>query len=394
MRLFLLPLIIFIVVGITEDIFIFRKLSRLTRFKWLKWVHAVFSIAMLAMIVTAISLPRRSGSEEVMLAVMWMLWGYLTVYLPKTIWSALALLSETPRLCHRKPVSWLSVIGIIIAVGLFFAMWWGALINRTEIDIKHVEVTIPDLPNAFDGYKIAQFSDLHTGTFGNDTTFISSLVDSINTLGADMIAFTGDIVNRRTIEIEPFTDILGKLRAPDGVVSILGNHDYGDYSAWSSPETRLANNRQLNAIERGMGWILLNDSTIYVSRGNDSIAVIGVENISQPPFPTYGNLANATVGVPDSITKILLSHNPSHWGTDISNNPDRKIALTLSGHTHAMQLEVGGFSPAKWVYPLWGGLSDDKYGQQLYVNIGAGTVGFPARIGATPEITLITLRKN
>lgn len=119
MRLFLLPLIIFIVVGITEDIFIFRKLSRLTRFKWLKWVHAVFSIAMLAMIVTAISLPRRSGSEEVLLAVMWMLWGYLTVYLPKTIWSALALLSETPRICHRKPVSWLSVIGIIIAVGLF-----------------------------------------------------------------------------------------------------------------------------------------------------------------------------------------------------------------------------------------------------------------------------------
>ena len=193
MRLFLLPLIIFIVVGITEDIFIFRKLSRLTRFKWPKWVHAVFSIAMLAMIVTAISLPRRSGSEEVLLAVMWMLWGYMTVYLPKTIWSVLALLAEALRFWHRKPATWLSGIGIIIAVGLFFAMWWGALINRTAIDIKHVEVTIPDLPDTFDGYKIAQFSDLHTGTFGNDTTFISSLVDSINALGIGSQGFGGTV---------------------------------------------------------------------------------------------------------------------------------------------------------------------------------------------------------
>lgn len=394
MRLFLLPLIIFIIVGITEDIFIFRRLSHLIRFKWLKWIHAAFSLVMLAVIVTAISLPRRSGSEETLLTVMWMLWGYMTVYVPKTIWAIFALSAKLPQLWHRKSASWISVFGIIIALGLFIAMWWGALINRTAIDIKHIEVTIPDLPDTFDGYKIVQFSDLHTGTFGNDTTFISSLVDSINALGADMITFTGDIVNRRTVEIEPFTEILGNLRAPDGVVSILGNHDYGDYSAWNSPAERIANNLRLNAIEREMGWTLLNDSTIYVSRGNDSIAIIGVENISQPPFPTYGNLENATAGVADSITKILLSHNPSHWGTDISNNPYKKIALTLSGHTHAMQLEVGGFSPAKWVYPLWGGLYGDKHGQQLYVNIGAGTVGFPARIGATPEITLITLRKN
>ena len=180
----------------------------------------------------------------------------------------------------------------------------------------------------------------------------------------------------------------------DGVFSILGNHDYGDYYSWNSPADKADNMQQLLDMQSEMGWKMLNNATSFIHRGNDSIALIGVENVGDPPFTVYGDLDMAYETLDDPVVKILLSHNPAHWVEDIKDAPDKNIALTLSGHTHAMQMSAFGVSPAAWRYPTWGGLYADEDGHQLYVNIGLGEVAIPARIGANPEITLITLRRK
>ncbi len=251
-----------------------------------------------------------------------------------------------------------------------------------------------DLPEDFDGYKIVQFSDFHVGTYGSDTAFVSEVVDVMNGLGADAIFFTGDIVNRRTGELTPFVKPLSRLHAPDGVYSILGNHDYGDYCTWESDADKAENLEEMKSLQKEMGWELLNNSTVYLREGADSIALVGVENWGEPPFKAYGDLDKAYPNQSDSVFKILLTHNPMHWVERISGNDTVNIDLALSGHTHAMQMQIGGWSPSKWRYPTWGGLYGDESGaHKLYVNIGLGTVAIPARIGATPEITLITLKR-
>lgn len=272
-------------------------------------------------------------------------------------------------------------------------MWWGATINRFHIDVNRVEVHVDGLPEEFEGITIAQFSDLHTGTFGTDTTFVGKLVDRINSLHPDIIVFTGDIVNRSSDEMRPFTTVLNRLHAPEGVYAILGNHDYGDYHNWPSAESKQANMNELYCLYSLTSMKLLRNETTWLHRGNDSIALIGVENIGDPPFTIYGSLTQAYPNLQDSNAKILLTHNPQHWVDSISSDPKANVALTLSGHTHAMQIEVAGISPAALRYQTWGGLYNAPDGHRhLYVNIGTGTVGIPMRLGATPEITLITLR--
>ncbi len=224
---------------------------------------------------------------------------------------------------------------------------------------------------------------------------MSRLVDHINSLDPDLIVFTGDIVNRKTDEITPFVEVLGRLHAPDGVIAILGNHDYGDYMTWPSDEAKRENMQMLYDTYDTAGINLLLNQTEWIRRGNDSIAIIGVENIGDPPFPIYGSLSKAYPIPGDSTTKILLSHNPAHWVDSISGNDKARIQLTLAGHTHAMQIEMFGISPAALRYKTWGGLYADSHERhQLYVNIGAGTVGMPMRLGATPEVTLLTLRRR
>ena len=252
---------------------------------------------------------------------------------------------------------------------------------------SEVDVEIPNLPAQFDNYKIAQISDFHVGTYGNDTSYVADVVEQVNALNPDLVVFTGDIVNSKTEELEPHVSPLSRLTAPDGVFSILGNHDYGDYSEWASPQAKQANRDRMIQLQKAMGWQLLNNETSIVYRGSDSIAVIGVENIGDPPFHVYGSLPKAYKNLNDSVTKILLSHNPAHWVDSISGHKDVNIPLTLSGHTHAMQMEILGWSPAEYRYRTWGGLyADENREHQLYVNIGVGTVGIPSRIGATPEI--------
>lgn len=283
-------------------------------------------------------------------------------------------------------------------------MWWGVLYGRYDIAVSEITVNSKRLPASFDGIKIAQFSDAHVGTWGQDTTFVTNLVNKINALNPDIIVFTGDIVNRKTDEILPFVNILKRLKAPLGVYSVMGNHDYGDYTDWPDEQAHAADTRQLRAIQTGMGWNLLcNTHKFIYSAQGDNIAMIGVENWGEPPFKQYGDLKKAYPNankIGDNNFKILLSHNPMHWHNEVREYTD--IDLTLSGHTHAMQVLIGGigtgFTPSSWRYPEWGGLYTHKGAdgaiRNLYVNIGCGEVAIPARIGASPEITLITLHSK
>lgn len=394
MRLPIIPLLVFLVLNVFVDTYIYGILKHRFRSLLPSKIQLWSANALFILILAVICLPKRNCSNGMLMAMMWMLYTYIAFYLPKYLFVIIDLIAKIPCLFKRHRLSWLSITGAVLSVVTFVALWWGALVNRFNIDVNDVEIEIAGLPDGFDGYRIVQFSDMHVGTFGNDTTFVSTFVDRINALNPDLIVFTGDIVNSKTTELPPFVAPLSRLNAPDGVYSILGNHDYGDYSEWPSAEAKKGNLELMKKLQADMGWHLLLNETVMLRQDGDSIALIGVENIGDPPFKVYGSLSKAYPQLSDSVSKILLTHNPAHWTDSISGNADMRVPLSLSGHTHAMQLEILGWSPAKYRYPTWGGLYNDSDKQhQLYVNIGGGTVGFPARVGATPEITLITLKK-
>ena len=395
MRLQMIPILLAIIINAGIDALILFYLRKALKPKWVQIIHLVASFLLMTLIIVAIALPRRSIDNDGLCAIMWMLFSYFSFYIPKY----LALIAHAfmwgGGLIRKKTPKYSGIIASAIAVITFIAMWWGALITSKSVEVKRVEMKFANQPVQFDGYTIAQFSDFHLGSYGSDTSYPALVVDSINQLKPDLIVFTGDLVNRCTDEAEPFASTLSRLRAADGVLSILGNHDYGDYMEWDSPEAREVNNARLCELQRKMGWTLLNNADTLITRGENKICVIGVENWGEPPFPKYGKLSKAHHSLNDSDFKILLSHNPRHWRGEVI--PKSNIDLMLAGHTHAMQIELGFFgirlSPSAWRYDEWGGLYEQD-SQKLYVNIGLGEVAIPMRVGATPEITLITLKRK
>lgn len=274
----------------------------------------------------------------------------------------------------------------LLAACLAFALLFGWRI----VKVRQVEISFKDLPASFDGYKIAQFSDWHLGTYKRNHRTIEKEVEKVLERKPDLIVFTGDIVNYDPSEIEPFVETLSRLKAPDGVWSVMGNHDYCTYNPVRTPEALKCYVRAIHETEAKMGWRLLLNESAVIRRGADSLALVGVENDGNPPFPQLGDLGKATAGLPEGIFKILLSHDPTHWRREVL--PDTEIQLTLSGHTHAMQLRLWGLSPAKINFDEWGGLYDED-GRKLFVSTGSGG-NLPARFGAWPEVDIITLRKR
>ncbi|MDE7190461.1 MAG: metallophosphoesterase [Muribaculaceae bacterium] len=407
MRLPVIVIVLLFVLSIAIDWYIHSDIRYFSR-KESRWprIYAISSVACWIFLVVTVCLPRRSESDSIM-AVMWMLYSYLTVYAAKLVYVICSLVGRL--LSIGKPKRFASGLwaGVPLGALTFVCMWWGVLVTRHQIETNYVDVYSPKLPYAFEGYRVAQVSDMHVGTWGNDTTFISKLVDAVNAQQADLIVFTGDVVNRKTEELRPFLSVLSRLHAPDGVFSILGNHDYGDYVDWNNEDDHTANNQQLWEWEKDMGWTLLNNDYVLLKRNDEHIALIGVENWGEPPFHVYGDLDKAypapgdtAASLNDNRYKLLLSHNPEHWNQIVSH--DTNIDLTLSGHTHAMQfmLRFGKWkwSPSQYRYEQWGGLYErlNKNGEpvSVYVNIGSGEVAMPFRIGATPEITVLTLHRG
>ena len=268
------------------------------------------------------------------------------------------------------------------------ALWcYGFLIERNQCQIKNIEITSDEIPQSFNGYKIIHISDLHLHSFKGREKTLQKFVNEINNQNADLVVFTGDLVSYGPWELNSLDTILSKIKANDGVYSVLGNHDYSAYSNFpDSIQWKYVD--ELKDRQFKMGWNLLLDENVSLIRDNDTISLIGVENIStHRAFLSFGNLQNAIKNSSGSY-KILLSHDPTHWELEVKDTPD--IDLMLSGHTHAMQFSIFGWSPSSFIFNEVEGLFQYE-NQYLYVNIGLGETVMKTRIGAKPEITLIRL---
>ncbi len=307
--------------------------------------------------------------------------------------------SETPGGWYR-PRSFLLTSGAIASL-VMLVYFSGMFFWVNNYKLNTIEIPVENLPKSFDGYKIIQISDLHLGSFLNDKP-LNKIIKIVNAQNADVILFTGDIVNFTTYEAYPFEASMKKFVARDGIYAILGNHDYGDYAHWATPEDKEMNNIGLFNFYDRIGWRLLRNANAIIERDTSALAIIGVENWSaNKRFGKKGDIQKAIIGAKSSDYKILMTHDPSHWDGEV-NSKYPQIGLTLSGHTHAFQLAIETtrikWSPASLFFSEWAGLygkvHENGVKQYLYVNRGAGTLGYPGRIFTRPEITLLILRKE
>jgi predicted MPP superfamily phosphohydrolase len=286
----------------------------------------------------------------------------------------------------------LSWAGMIAGGGLFATLLNG-FGNKYQYQVKNIPLSYSNLPAAFRGLKIVHISDIHSGSLMDKKAVLKG-IEKIMLQKPDLILFTGDMVNNTATEMEGLMDVFSRLNAPMGVYSTLGNHDYGDYVQWATTEEKSANLDRLKQIHAEMGWRLLMNEHIVLERGDDKIALLGIENWSaKARFPKYGNMARAYAGAAAYPFKILMSHDPSHWDAEVRTKYS-DVDLMLSGHTHGMQfgVELPGFkwSPVQYMYEQWAGLYE-KGAQKLYVNRGYGFIGYPGRVGIMPEITVLEL---
>ncbi|MBR5725706.1 MAG: metallophosphoesterase [Muribaculaceae bacterium] len=383
-------LIVVAVLCIAMDVFICRRLRR-SGYRWAAWFNAALAVltAALATAVAVMPLSEATTSNSTFVTEQYMLYTFFAIVAPKALGM---LVYGIGRLIRQR---WMTICAFIVAALVFGVMWWGAVVTPGKLEVKEVELAFDRLPDAFDGYRIVQWSDTHLGTYNGKTAIVEKQIKAINDLHPDLICFTGDLVSRKTEEAQPYRDLLASLHAPDGVYSVLGNHDYDNYVHWDDEDAKNMDRVALCFLQSMAGWKLLNDDYAIIKRGDEQIVLIGTENFGDHPFEKRGNLAKAYSGLNDGNFKILLQHNPYAWRANTLTNSN--IDLMLAGHTHAWQLilKLGNWcwSPASLHYPEWGGAyhEGDRW---LYVNIGTGMVGTPMRIGATPEITVITLKKR
>lgn len=290
----------------------------------------------------------------------------------------------------------ISTVALGIAAIPFTSLLYGMIKGRYNFKVLKYELEFDDLPEAFDGFTLTQISDIHSGSFDNKDK-INYAVDLINEQQSDVILFTGDLVNNVAEEMDEWKSMFSTLKANDGVFSVLGNHDYGDYVRWNNKEDKINNLNKLKNIQSEMGWDLLLNENRFIKRGDQKIAIIGVENWGENGFKQAGDLDKACNDVADKDFKVLLSHDPSHWKSIVKKD-DRNFHLTLSGHTHGMQfgIEIPGWfkwSPIKYRYENWAGIYEEK-GRYINVNRGFGFLGYPGRVGIWPEISVIKLKKK
>jgi predicted MPP superfamily phosphohydrolase len=291
----------------------------------------------------------------------------------------------------------LATTGLLVSAAPLIILSRGIIKGAYDYRVRRVQLYLPNLPSGFEGVKLLQISDVHTGSF-TDRDAVYKGIQMIKQENADLVFFTGDIVNSMTDELYDWQNIFAEIKAPMGVFSIYGNHDYGDYVPnWASKEAKEKNLADLAQAHKNMGWNLLRNEHITLTKNNQRIGIIGVENWGdRGRFQKYGDIDKATKNMPDVSVKLLLSHDPSHFDSIVSKN-HQDIDVTFSGHTHGFQfgVEIGSFkwSPSQYIYPHWAGLYHVK-NQQLYVNRGFGFLGYPGRVGILPEITVFTLTKN
>ncbi len=401
--------IIFIVIFGIIDFYAFQSIKTLVKSNWSYYLYVLISILVLGNFVYQLTHMDGKGlSIKTNIAI-----GlFLTLYLPKIVMMLFMFGEDIIRLpqaaysfftendgsqSNHFPLrrKFISQLALGIAAIPFASLLYGMYKGKYNFKVLKYTLHFEDLPEAFDGYKITQISDIHSGSFDNKEK-IEYAVNLVNEQQSDVILFTGDLVNNKAEEMIPWKDTFSKLKSKDGIFSILGNHDYGDYVQWESEKDKQQNLKDLADIQREIGFDLLLNESRYLKKNGQRIAIIGVENWGKG-FKQKGDLTKAVKDIDANDFKILMSHDPSHWEYEVIDD-DYHYHLTLSGHTHGMQfgIEIPGWfkwSPVKWRYKYWAGIYKQK-GQYINVNRGLGFLAYPGRVGIWPEITVIELKKS
>ncbi|MEO5891749.1 MAG: metallophosphoesterase [Ferruginibacter sp.] len=388
-----LPLIILL--WLVTDFYFYQAVQTLVHSGAYLWAYWLIDLVLMTGIVAVIFVRRAARFQQTLIA--WLMGLMLLTFVPRLFSMPILLVEDITRLFRGFPprAFWISELTLTMAAIMFLIVLFGITRGRHFYRVRRETIYFPDLPEAFDGFKITQITDVHSGSFTN-AAGVQKGLDLVNAQDSDVILFTGDLVNNKASEMDRWIPAFSGLRAPMGKFSVLGNHDYGDYIHWDKPEAKRSNLDRLKQVHSEIGFRLLLDEAIPLQKDGQSITLLGVENWGKGGFHKYGDLQKATAGVPDDRFKILMSHDPSHWeGVTLDHN--QHIHLTLSGHTHGMQfgIDLLGFkwSPIKYVYKHWLGLYQQK-GRFLYVNRGFGFLGLKGRIGMWPEVAVITLKRS
>jgi len=402
-------IILFLIIAVIE-IYSFQAIKTVTKIKWVQIAYILISVTAVVFIFYEFTkFDRKVGQTPMTMLTLGLL---LLVLIPKVMVSFFMALEDVLRLLigsknyfanYDKEASFLlerrrfvSQVALGIAAVPFLSLLYGMTIGKYNFKVIKQTLFFPDLPEAFDGFKITQISDIHSGSFDNPEK-IQYAIDLVNEQSSDMILFTGDIVNTHAKEMYPWIDTFNKIKTHEfGKYSVLGNHDYGEYVDWPSKEAKEENFLAIKNLYGQIGFNLLLNENVKIKKGNDQIAIVGVENWGKH-FGERGDVNLAAVDLIPTDFKILMSHDPSHWDNVVKHH-EKNFHLTLSGHTHGFQfgIEIPGFfkwSPVEYVYKQWAGLYENV-GRYIYVNRGLGFHAYPGRVGIMPEITVIELKKG
>ncbi|TLF44262.1 metallophosphoesterase [Maribacter aurantiacus] len=402
--------IVFVLIYLGLSFYIVQALRSLFRQPWVYLVYILVSLAILVNFIYQFTAGEEAGrvlsrpksyAFGFLLTMMSFKLVIILFLFSEDIFRILSgvyqkLFGESKEFSLPERRRFLGMIALGIAALPFGALLYGMYKGKYNFKVLRYTLEFEDLPDSFDGYRITQISDIHSGSF-DDRKKIEYGVDLINKQKSDLLLFTGDMVNNKTEEMLPWADLFSTLEAKDGKFSVLGNHDYGDYIAWETEASKQKNLQDLKDLQRNMGFDLLLNEHRYLQKGKDRIALVGVENWGKGGFKKAGDLKKASAQIHPNDFTILMSHDPSHWSEEVLHD-EKHYHLTLSGHTHGMQfgIEIPGWvkwSPVKWRYPHWAGIYKEL-GQFINVNRGFGFLGYPGRVGIWPEITVLTLKKK
>ncbi len=399
--------IIFIIVYVLLTAYGFQAIKTLTKQSWIHYLFLGIAVIVVGNFIIQFTV---TGEGRVLSPAKSYAFGFLLTFMSVNLVLVPILLGEDiirgfyglyDRFIAKNDLNvpgrrkFISQIALGLAAIPFASLLYGMYKGKYNFRVLNYTLHFEDLPDAFDGYRITQISDIHSGSFDNKEK-IEYAVDLVNEQQSDVILFTGDMVNNKATEMLPWKETFSRLNAKDGKFSVLGNHDYGDYVDWNSASEKVQNLEDLKSIQKEIGFDLLLNEHRYLEKNGEKIAIVGVENWGKG-FKQKGDLKKASSQINSDDFKILMTHDPSHWDAEVVND-DYHYHLTLSGHTHGMQfgIEIPGWikwSPAKWRYNQWAGIYE-TLGQYINVNRGFGFLAYPGRVGIWPEITVIELKKG
>ncbi len=386
------------------EFYIYQAFKTITHNPWIKGTYIVINLLIYGLILFNLLSFNRSDRDHHKVQIIGT--AFVAFLLPKLLIVFFLMIDDILRFFqfafqhfgnsneyYPERRKFLSLLGFGIAGVFSMLALDGVIFGKYRHTVRRVKIKIKNLPKAFKGYKIVQISDVHSGSFFHPEK-LQKAINLINEQNADLVLFTGDMVNNIAEEFQPFIPLFYSIQAKYGKFSVLGNHDYGHYVEWKSEEESIKNLQNLIAFQQKAGFQMLRNEHISIDKNGEKLYIIGVENWGEKPFPQYGDLDKATIGIPTNAAKILMSHDPTHFDRIVKLHPSQ-IALTLSGHTHGMQFGIDlknwRWSPVEFRYKKWADLYESE-GKYLYVNRGFGVLGYPGRVGMNPEITVFELQ--